>query len=313
VTNSTGSADRRPTASFTLLDGIEAGLGPREVRSERIIIPSRGIRRPLDAREDLLSRAAPYTRLHESTSVSHLTASLLHGMPLPAWAQDTSQIDLARSGGSGERLGQPRRFEVRGHRLRLGAEDVMMLGGTRITTPERTWLDLCGIRQLTMDDVIVAGEHLVSEHQRGIHPRTAIVTLAQLRAYVGGKRRVPGLGRARIALELMAVGADSPQETRIRLMLERAGLPPFKPNCVVVDPWGKVLWVDLGNARYRVAIEYDGEHHLDPDQQLWDRSRNRRTVAAGWAQVILTREDLVRGEANIVSRVVAALTAQGWR
>lgn len=313
VTNDASPAARLPTASFTLLDGRESGLGAQDLRSGRLIVPSRGIRIPVDARETLLSRTAPYTRLHESTSVSHLTAAMLHGIPLPSWAQDTSRLDLARSGGADERLGQPRRFEVRGHRLRLGSEDVMMLAQTRVTTPSRTWLDLCGMRQLTLDDVIVAGEHLVSEHERSFHPRTAVVTLDALRAYVGAKRRVPGLGRARIALELIAVGADSPQETQIRLMLERAGLPRFQPNCVVVDPWGDVLWVDLGNARYRVAIEYDGDHHLDPEQQARDRNRNRRTRAAGWVQVILTKEDLVRGEAHIVRLVIEALSSHGWR
>lgn len=313
MTNDANPANSLPAASFTLFDGREAGLDAQDLRSDRLIIPSRGVRIPVDALETLLGRTAPYTRLHDQTSVSHLTAALLHGIPLPAWAQDTSRLDLARSGGADERLGQPRRFEVRGHRLRLGADDVMMLGETRVTTPSRTWLDLCGFRQLTLDDVIIAGEHLVSEHERSFHPRIAIVTLDALRAYVRAKRRVPGLGRARIALELMAIGADSPQETHIRLMLERAGLPRFQPNCLVVDPWGKVLWVDLGNARYRVAIEYDGEHHLDPEQQARDRNRNRRTRAAGWVQVILTREDLARGEAHIVRLVIEALSAQGWR
>ena len=315
MTNDTSPAGRLPTASFTVLEGRMAGLTDRELRGPGLIIPSRGIRVPIGAREALLGRAAPYTQLHPSTAVSHQSAAILHGIPLPAHAQDTSKLDLARcSGADGqERLGQPRRFEVRGHRLRLAPEDVMMLGATRVTTPGRTWLDLCAVRTLTLDDLIVAGDYLVSEHERLFHPRTAVVRLADLKAYVAGKRRVPGLGRARVVLELLAVGVDSPQESRIRLMLERAGLPTFTPNCIVVDPWGDVLYVDLGNARYRVAIEYDGEHHLAPEQQVRDRNRNRRTLAAGWAQVILTAEDLARGEAHVVARVVEALTAQGWR
>jgi hypothetical protein len=164
-----------------------------------------------------------------------------------------------------------------------------------------------------MDDVIAAGEYLVSEHERTFHPRTALVRLSDLRSFVESRHRVVGLGRGRIALELLAVGVDSPPESYLRQILERAGLPRFIPNCPVVDPWGGTIWVDLGNVEYRTALEYEGEHHLAPEQIAMDAWRDRRTRSSGWNQVKITKHDMARGEAYIVKLVLDALREHGYR
>ncbi|WP_422936027.1 hypothetical protein [Sinomonas sp. P47F7] len=242
---------------------------------------------------------------------------MAHRIPLPAWAQDPTILDLSRAPGrdpgSNERLGQPRRSEIRGHRLRLQDDDVTTLDGTRVTTPARTWLDLCSIRGLSFDDLIAAGEYLVSEHERTFHPRTAIVQLADLRSYIESRHRVVGLGRARIALELLAVGVDSPPESYLRQMLERAGLPKFIPNCPVTDPWGGTIWIDLGNVEFRTGVEYEGEHHFTEEQMALDAWRDTRTRAARWNQVKITKHDMARGESYVVQRVVEALRDHGYR
>jgi very-short-patch-repair endonuclease len=305
------------TSSFSVEEALALGVTPRRLRAADLIRPSRGIRIPELARETLLQRARPYTAMHDSTVLSHFSAAMIHRIPLPAWAQDPSLIDLSRARaaapGSKERLGQPRRPEIRGHRLRLKDDEVMMLDGAKVTTPARTWLDLCGSRRLRMDDVIAAGEFLVSEHERTFHPRTAIVPLADLRAFVESRHRVVGLGRGRIALELLAVGVDSPQESYLRQMLERAGLPRFIPNRPIVDPWGGVIWVDVGNLEFRTALEYEGEHHFTEEQMALDAWRDRRTRASGWNQVKITKHDMARGEPYVVKLVVDALRDHGYR
>ena len=304
-------------ASFTADEALRLGVDRRRLSGDDLFMPSRGIRTPELARQTLLQRARPYTALHRTTAVTHLSAAMAHRIPLPAWAQDATLLDLSRAGTpddpNHDRLGQPRRAEVRGHRLRLKDDEVMALEGTRITTPSRTWLDLCSVRRLTMDDVIAAGEYLVSEHQRAYYPRTAVVPLADLRSFVESRHRVVGLGRARVALELLAVGVDSPQESYLRQMLERAGLPLFIPNCPVTDPWGVTLWVDLGNPKFRVSVEYEGEHHLTDQQKAFDAVRDRRTRSAGWLQVKITKEDMAKGEAYVVAKVREALRAHGYR
>ncbi|GAB4099099.1 hypothetical protein [Sinomonas halotolerans] len=306
-----------PTASYTVEEAPDLGVDERSLRDRGVLVPSRGIRTPVHSRETLLQRARPYTVLHPTTALSHLSAAMVHRIPLPSWAEDATLIDLSRAAppdpSANDRLGQPRRAQVRGHRLRLKDDEVALLDGTRVTTPSRTWLDLCSIKRLSMDDVITAGEYLVSEHERAYYPRTAVVPLAGLRSFVESRHRVVGLGRARIALELLAVGVDSPQESHLRQMLERAGLPKFTPNCPVTDPWGATIWVDLGNPKFRVCLEYEGEHHLTGPQRASDDVRDRRTRSAGWLQVKITKEDMARGEAFVVAKVVAALRAHGYR
>ena len=304
------------SSSFTVDEALNLGVGPKRLVAPDLLKPSRGIRVPELARQSLLQRARPYTAIHETTVLSHLSAAMAHKIPLPAWAQDPTIFDLSRAPnpnvGGKERLGQPRRSEIRGHRLRLQNEDVMVIAGTRVTTPARTWLDLCSVRRLTFDDLIAAGDYLVSEHERTFHPKTAILGLTDLRSYIESRHRVVGLGRARIALDLLAVGVDSPQESYLRQMLERAGLPKFVPNCPVTDPWGGTVWIDLGNVEFRTGVEYEGEHHLAKEQIALDAWRDARTRASRWNQVKITKYDMARGEPYVVKLVLDALRDHGY-
>ena len=76
----------------------------------------------------------------------------------------------------------------------------------------------------------------------------------------------PGRGtrRARVAVELSDGRAESPPETRLRVLLRSAGLTP-QPQFVVRDRGGRTIArVDLAFPEQRVAIEYDGVWHADP-------------------------------------------------
>jgi hypothetical protein len=82
--------------------------------------------------------------------------------------------------------------------------------GVRVTSPARTWLDLVSL--MTVDDLIAVGDSLVC---------------------------IRGMRTARLALPEIRVGADSPRETRMRLILARSG--PGEPalNHVIVNAWGQ--------------------------------------------------------------------------
>ena len=75
---------------------------------------------------------------------------------------------------------------------------------------------------------------------------------------------VAGLRLLRKSLGLARVGVDSPPETRLRLLFGRSGLPAFEPNYVLLDEQGTPLWIDLACPEFRLAVEYDGGHHLTP-------------------------------------------------
>ncbi|MDF2498811.1 MAG: hypothetical protein K0Q86_2443, partial [Arthrobacter koreensis] len=70
---------------------------------------------------------------------------------------------------------------------------------------------------------------------------------------------------------------------------------------------------DLGYPKYRVAVQYEGAGHSDPEQVARDISREERTRALGWTEVRISRRHMVDGARPAVEKVRAALWAAGWR
>ncbi|WP_436066285.1 endonuclease domain-containing protein [Arthrobacter sp. LjRoot14] len=324
---------RRP---FAVAEATAAGVGTSRLLGADLHRPSRGIRVPKAGRTDLAALVRSHTRLDAVTFCSLVSAAEIHGVPLPPWAEFrpdgggpvTAVVEpvpwgkktgphfrepgrfLHLSRGGGATL--PRRKGVAGHRLRIRDGDVVEIDGLRLTSVARTWVDLGSL--LPMDDLVVAGDAIVSEHARSFGPpKVAMVPLAELRKFVDNANGIHGVRKARLALDLLRVGVDSPPESRLRLMLHGAGLPEFTANCRVDDALGRPVWTDLGNARYRTCVEYEGLHHLDPEQQAMDAYRDQRVADAGWRQVRINRIDVERGPEWVVSRVTHTLRKQGWR
>ena len=182
-----------------------------------------------------------------------------------------------------------------------------------VTSPLRTWLDLATL--LDLDDLVAAGDFLVCEHDRIFGPkRLALVKAAKLREAVRHESGRRGIVKAREAADLVRVGSDSPPETRIRLALQRAGLPEMMLNFVVRDENGNdCSWPDLAAPQWKVSIEYDGLHHLGQRQQDIDHARDRLMEHLGWLQLRITKDMLDRdGDKAVVARVKEALRLQGW-
>ncbi|WP_455835415.1 endonuclease domain-containing protein [Pseudarthrobacter siccitolerans] len=298
--------------------------------------PSRGIRVPTSSPPDLTALVRSHTRLCADTFGSLITAAEILRIPLPPWAEfqpdDGGPVTAAvgpppwgkKSGAHFREPGRflhlsrrgggtlPRRKGVAGHRLKVREGDLVDIDGLRLTSVARTWVDLGSV--LPMDDLIVAGDAIISEHARTFgEPKRAMIPLPELRTFVAGASGIHGVRKAREALEHLRVGVDSPPETKLRLMLDDAGLPEFMPNCRVDDVLGRPVWTDLGCPRFRTCIEYDGAHHLTPEQQALDAYRDQRVAEAGWRQVKINRIDMQRGPEWVVSRVSQALRKQGWR
>jgi uncharacterized protein DUF559 len=136
--------------------------------------------------------------------------------------------------------------------------------------------------------------------------RAGVVDLAELRAAVAALPRCRGSARARTAVAAADGLAESPQETRVRLVLLSGGLPSPVAQYVVRGAAGFVARVDFAWPEDRLALEYDGTWHSEPGQFARDRERLNRLTAAGWRVLFVTAADLRRPE-RLVARVRAAL------
>jgi very-short-patch-repair endonuclease len=133
---------------------------------------------------------------------------------------------------------------------------------------------------------------------------------AVMTAHAGAR----GLARLRRVLPLVDGGAESPQETRTRLVLVDAGLRRPQTQIVVRDDYGDfVARIDMGYEDLRVGIEYDGpQHWSDPKQRGRDIDRYTALLDLGWTIVRVTSELLRCRQGTLIARVVAAMHAGGW-
>lgn len=294
--------DLRP---FTVRESTAREIPYSRLRAKDLIAPSRGIREAVGQNDTVLSRAEAYIQLNPGSCVSHVSAAKIHGIAVPSKYEDV--LHLARPA----RGSLTRRNGVVSHRLALRPQDIVIINGLPVTSVFRTFVDLGTL--LHLDDLVAAGDSIVSEHHRHFgKPRLPMIPVARLRKLVENTRKIHGIRAARLAIDLIEPGVDSPPETQIRLMLGRAGLPVFVPNCRIDAEIGLPVWADLGCREYKTCIEYDGGHHLTPEQQQYDARRDQRTREADWAQVKLNKLDLRKGERWITLLVRRALRSQGW-
>nr|WP_239523486.1 hypothetical protein [Geodermatophilus normandii] len=175
--------------------------------------------------------------------------------------------------------------------------DVVTDGRWCWTTPTRTALDL--VRRGPEDEAVVLLDQLVL---------TGVADLAAVRAAAVALPRCRGSAQARRVTTLADGLAESPQETRLRLLLVRSGLPAPVAQHVVRHGSRFVARVDFAWPDCRLALEYDGTWHGEREQFARDRERLNRLLAAGWRVVFVTARDLYRPQ-ELVARVAANLAA----
>jgi hypothetical protein len=293
---------------FTLQDADQFNVSRGRLENQRLMTPTRGIRMPRDEELGLAGRIRPYTRVTSKSAASHVTAAQLWDLP-DVWDRaEEDTIHISRPPGAA----CIRREGVTGHRSKLFDDEIVCVDGIYLTTRERTWLDLA--ETLSVDDLVVLADHQVRIPRPELEERTqAYASIDSLRELIGRHPHKRGIRKARHALGQCRTGADSPQETRLRLALVCAGLPEPAVNQPIMDASGKVLhFPDLSYEEYKVAIEYEGETHSSPGQVAKDISRAEAAAAAGWEEVRISRRHMSDGAQAAVAKVRAALLARGW-
>jgi hypothetical protein len=183
------------------------------------------------------------------------------------------------------------------HTWDLAPDETCLAGSMNVTTAARTAFDIgrCipTARAIPILDALM--------NASGLKPAAAR-TLAD--RYPGAR----GVARLRSMLDLVDGGAESPQETKLRLLLVGAGLPRPETQIEFRDLH---IRVDMGWREWKVAVEYDGVHHwTDRRQRAWDLERIAQLEAAGWS-VVRVSADMMKRPEIIVERVAAKLRAAG--
>ena len=248
----------------------------REVYGTRIASPSLSF----EQRCQLFQRRMP------AAFISHVSAARLWKLPLPWQLENEQCVDIS------QRL--PRRAPhangIRGHALLTGPKDIRVLpSGVRVTSPARTWHDLASI--LAVDDLVAIADHI-------IHWRSPIGTRNSLQAALDASTTRRGSARLREALALVTDRSESPQESKLRVLLHYAGFPAPRVNHVVEDRFGEfVARTDLLFEQYDFVLEYMGDYHRTSKGQ-WraDMSRRSKLEAGGRGVMELNADDLLDPE-----------------
>lgn len=169
-------------------------------------------------------------------------------------------------------------------------------------------------------EITVPREPPVLRHS-GVHARRALLppsdtvimdgmrVTSELRTALDLARRGPrddAVIAAAAHLALAADRAESPMETRLRLVLLDGGLPAPVVNESLCDAAGRFLArPDLRIGR--VLIEYDGAVHRSAQRHRDDLRRQNALIQAGYVVLRYTATDVYQRPAAIVAEVRVAL------
>ncbi|MBT2522991.1 DUF559 domain-containing protein [Arthrobacter sp. ISL-28] len=290
------------SAPFTLEAARASGISVSRLRRADVVHVGRGLYRPADWDFDLEAAARALSAVSPSAWISHVTAGRLRCQILPVWLADSTELHLSKP----RSLPEVRRKGVYGHTVLAREDEIESVDGIRISTRSRTWLDLA--RRLSVSELVCMGDELIRIPRLKFEGRTEpFATPAGLRSLVDRHPNLQGVVRARQALDMMRVGADSAPESLLRLAMADAGLP--EPDLQVALRIGDAgsPTADLGYRHRRLAIQYDGGHHLLDAQAFSDRRRDKAFHSAGWTVLTLDKNDLADGFQQAVGRIKRAL------
>lgn len=240
------------------------------------------------AADSMHALAAARRRLPDGAAFSGLTAAWLHGLdvspaaPIEATVPPTSRVS-ARSG-------------IKLRRSSLGPDDVVRLRGLPATSIARTLAEIC--KRFSLIEAVALVD-------AALHVRS--VKLKDLNSWVKshvGRHGVPSLRRV---LEYAEPLAESPMESRLRMVLVMGGLPRPKAQVSIHDRWGRFVGrPDLYYEQARLGIEYDGGVHREMLAE--DNRRQNKLLDAGVRLLRFTSGDVLHRPDVVVLQVRALLS-----
>jgi very-short-patch-repair endonuclease len=239
---------------------------------------------PVDAGEVM---AALARRLPAEAAFSGLSAAWLHGLDVQPG--DPCEVTVPVCSGVSAAAG------LRVRRAQLPDDDVVVRRSLRTTCLPRTLTDLAW--RLPVEDAVAITD-------MALHAQ--LTDFAQIRRWVEQRPVYRGRRRLRTVLDLADDGAESPMESRLRVLLVRAGLPRPLTQVKLYDAAGGFLGrVDLYYPQARLAIEYDGDNHRE--RLLADNRRQNAMLRAGVRLLRYCAADVLGIPFVVVAQVREAL------
>ncbi len=256
---------------------LDQTWGVRAKRPRSVVAARAAARTPLAAYQ----LVAPTLPGH--AAYSHLSAARIWDLPweLPWSAQETIHVT---------RKSDTSRIRRRGFADHEGLElrQVCQRHGVPVTGVADTWADLAALPGITIAQLVVVGDAILC--WRSGRPPELLADEVRRRP---GRAGVAAL---REALVLVRTRSASPMESLMRLGFGRAGLPEPELNADVLSPEGEWLArADFLWRTFRVLGEFDGVHHVDPEQFRRDARRRRRLEDHGWTYLQFTATTLYDG------------------
>lgn len=230
--------------------------------------------------------------------VSHSSAAVLH--ELPCWDLDLSQVHVTRMTRSGGR----REAGVVHHRSRTSPEDVTRCGSALITTVARTVVDTA--RLCSFEATVVLADAAL---------RTGVTDRTELLAAVDNNCGWPDSRPVRSPIEFADGRAESPGESRARVLFRRLGLPQPELQAVITDPAGRQLGrVDFLFRNERTIVEFDGriKYAAGADALFDEKRREDRLREQGYEVVRITWDELTQPDL-VAAKIEAAFARAAAR
>jgi very-short-patch-repair endonuclease len=273
---------------FRVVEARQAGLERWHLEGASWRRVSRGMYVWAGIPETTIGRlAAASRRLPGAAAFSGLTAAWLHGLDVPA----CDPIEVTVPSG----LDMSARAGMRIRRAGLDDVDVVQVRGFPATRIVRTIAEICGRLSLT-EAVVVA--------DAALHGRR--VTIAELVSWADSRYGRAGTRRLRRVIEFAEPSAESPMESRLRMLLVLGGLPRPKAQVSLHDRDGRfVARPDLYYEHVRLGIEYDGSVHRS--SLVEDDRRQNKLLRAGVRLLRFTAGDVLKNPTSVLAHVRDAL------
>lgn len=215
--------------------------------------------------------------------VSHLSAAVLHG--LPVWGDPLRRVQMTRNRRSGARL----TADLQIHAAPLDPWELMVIDAITVTSMARTLVDVA--RHVGFEQAVVVADAALWRK---------LVTREELDVALAAARGRPGVPAARRALAFARWGAESVGESRSRVAMMLAGIPEPILQWEVPTASG-LVHADFGWPRFRTFGEFDGREKyrrlVPPGRTAGDvvfaeklredamRDEDLRAVRWGWSDI----------------------------